>query len=169
MANDTNPAATKLWIGNQPDPIDRWIIEVTAADAAHIYAELPRGVIDRTIRVYDTKSKTFVILRRAECGARGCICAMAFVLPQNIKTEEDVRTALLYYAARIGSGFQIDKDGEDYIADESGRSLFSGPDAETYDLVIWECVNVCGFFGLDVYAIAREIMAPLMLTAKAGV
>jgi hypothetical protein len=66
----------KLWIGNQPEPDDRTIIEVSSSDLDRI-GNLDRNGKD-SVRVKDLLTKKPVTLTRISCGL-DCKCALGFV------------------------------------------------------------------------------------------
>ena len=68
-------APLQFWIGTQPNPDDRTIIEVSPEDAAKLHS-LPRDT-KIAVEVTDTKTYKVVRVRRAYCGA-SCMCALEF-------------------------------------------------------------------------------------------
>jgi hypothetical protein len=67
----------KLYIGNQPDPAERTLVEVSDQE----FAAVRRLVLSRrafTVTVFDEITKTAVTLADEDCGL-GCHCALKFV------------------------------------------------------------------------------------------
>lgn len=62
----------KLWIGTQPNPDDRLIIEVSERD----YNKVPVRNAVGTVTIKDVNTKEHYSVRRASCGLRNCNCAL---------------------------------------------------------------------------------------------
>lgn len=67
----------KLWIGTQPNPNDRLIVEVSEQDYQRIAAA--KGT-SAAISFYDALTGTPYTVRYADCGA-SCKCALQLVEP----------------------------------------------------------------------------------------